>query len=101
MGRRPGPDREHPGDGPDPQLRSRFLAGTPSTALRRTQGLPNTPFPIGLLGDRVYPTLEAKKEDLEPILRAWQAAPERVWQLCGWEWIRDALTHLPADTQVA
>ena len=25
------------------------------------------------LGDRVYPTLEAKKEALEPILKAWQA----------------------------
>ena len=52
------------------------------------------------LGDRVYPTLEAKQEALEPILRAWQADPERVKQLCGWRWIRKALTDLPADTQV-
>ena len=49
-------------------------------------------------GDRVYPTLEAKKEALEPILRAWQADPARVRQLCGWGWIRDTLTDLPADT---
>ena len=53
------------------------------------------------LGDRVYPTLEAKKEALEPILRAWQADPTRVRQLCGWAWIREVLTTLPADTQVA
>ena len=50
------------------------------------------------LGDRVYPTPEAKKEALEPILRAWQADPARVRQLCGWDWLRDALTALPADT---
>ena len=30
------------------------------------------------LGDRVYPTLEAKQAALEPLLRAWQADPERV-----------------------
>ena len=52
------------------------------------------------LGDRVYPTLEAKQAVLEPILKAWQADPERVKQLCGWRWIRKALTDLPADTQV-
>ena len=52
------------------------------------------------LGDRVHPTLEAKKEALEPILRAWQADPARVRQLCGWGWIRDALTVLAADTPV-
>ncbi len=52
------------------------------------------------LGDRVYPTLEAKKEALEPILRAWQADPARVRQLCGWGWIRDTLTALAVDTQV-
>ena len=53
------------------------------------------------LGDRVYPILEAKKEALEPILRDWQADPAWVRQLCSWEWIREALTRLPADTQVA
>ena len=31
---------------------------------------------------------------------AWQADPARVWQLCGWEWVREALTRLPTDTQV-
>ncbi len=50
------------------------------------------------LGDRVYPTLKAKQAVLEPILKAWPADPERVKQLCGWRWIREALTDLPADT---
>ncbi len=52
------------------------------------------------LGDRVYPTLEAKKAALEPILQDWQADPARVRQLCGWGWIRDTLTALADDTQV-
>ncbi|MCY4520071.1 MAG: hypothetical protein OXC13_04755 [Caldilineaceae bacterium] len=47
----------------------------------------------------MYPTLEAKQAVLEPILRAWQADPERVKQLCGWNWIRKALTDLPAVTE--
>lgn len=49
---------------------------------------------------RVYPDLQAKQAALEPILQAWQADPERVRQLCGWAWIRKALTKLPANTQV-
>ncbi len=53
------------------------------------------------LGDRVYPTLEAKQAALEPTLKAWQADPARVRQLCGWRWIRDTLTALPADTQAS
>ena len=50
--------------------------------------------------DRVYPTLQAKQEALEPILKAWQADPARVRWLCGWAWIREALKALPTDTQV-
>ena len=49
---------------------------------------------------RVYPTLQAKQDALKPILQAWQADPARVRQLCGWNWIREALKALPADTQV-
>ncbi|MXZ41569.1 MAG: hypothetical protein F4Z18_07280 [Caldilineaceae bacterium SB0666_bin_21] len=49
---------------------------------------------------RVYPDLQAKQAALELILKAWQADPARVRQLCGWDWIRDALEALPADTQV-
>ena len=51
------------------------------------------------LEGRVYPTLQAKQEALEPILKAWQTDPARVRQLCGWDWIRDTLEALPADTQ--
>ena len=50
------------------------------------------------LEGRVYPDLQAKQEALEPILNAWQADPERVKRLCGWDWIRKALGDLPADT---
>ena len=50
---------------------------------------------------RVYPTLQAQQEALKPILKAWQADPARVRQLCGWAWIRKVLEALPADTQVA
>lgn len=53
--------------------------------LRRTEG-------------RVYPTLRTKQNALEPVLEAWQADPKRVRQLCGWDWIREAL---PANIQVA
>ena len=52
------------------------------------------------LEGRVYPDLQAKQEALEPILKAWQADPKRVRQLCGWRWIREALKALPAATQV-
>lgn len=53
------------------------------------------------LEGRVYPTLQAKPEALEPILEAWRADPERVKQVCGWRWIRKALKALPADIQVS
>ena len=46
---------------------------------------------------RVYPDLQAKQAALAPVLNAWQADPARVKQLCGWDWIRKALTQLPAD----
>ena len=47
---------------------------------------------------RIYADLQAKQDALEPILKAWQADPKRVRQLCGWCWIREALTNLPANT---
>ena len=53
------------------------------------------------LEGRVYPTLQAKQDALEPIRQAWQADPERVQRLCGWGWIRKALKDLPNDTQVS
>ncbi len=48
----------------------------------------------------VYPDLQAKKDALEPILKACQADPAQVRQLCDWRWIRKALKALPAATQV-
>ena len=51
------------------------------------------------LEGRVYPTLQAKQEALEPVLKAWQAQPERVKRLCGWDWIREALEALPANLE--
>ena len=53
------------------------------------------------LEGRVHPDRQAKQAAREPILKAWQADPARVPQLCGWDWIRKALTALPADTQVS
>ena len=52
------------------------------------------------LEGRVYPDLQAKQDALEPVLKAWQADPKRVRQRCGWRWIREALTKLPADNEV-
>ena len=41
---------------------------------------------------RMHPDLQGKQEALEPILKAWQADPKQVRQLCGWNWIRKTLT---------
>ena len=43
--------------------------------------------------------LLAKTDRIDARLLARMAAKLR--PPCGWEWIREALTHLPADTQVA
>ena len=42
------------------------------------------------------PALQARQEALAEVLNAWQADPERVRRLCGWDWIRKALKDLPA-----
>lgn len=49
---------------------------------------------------RAHPARQAKQDALEPIRKAWQADPARVRQLCGWAWIRNALTALPANAPV-
>jgi transposase len=43
----------------------------------------------------VYASLEAKQQAAEVYLRALAADPDRVRQLCGWEWLRTALDALP------
>ena len=48
------------------------------------------------LEGRVYDSLEAKQAAAEAYLRERAAAPERVKQLCGWQWSIDALQGLPA-----
>jgi transposase len=43
----------------------------------------------------VYASLQAKQAAAEAYLQELAAAPERVKQLCGWRWLRAALTDLP------
>jgi hypothetical protein len=44
---------------------------------------------------KVYASVEAKQEAAEVYLRQLAANPERVRQLCGWEWVRATLQALP------
>lgn len=44
---------------------------------------------------RPYPSLAAKMLLVENTLRRWAADPERIRQLCGWDWILDSLKSLP------
>jgi transposase len=48
------------------------------------------------LEGRVYDSLSAKQAEAEAYLQELAADPERVKQLCGWQWIIDALQGLPA-----
>jgi hypothetical protein len=48
------------------------------------------------LEGRVYDSLSAKQAAAEAYLQELVADPERVKQLCGWQWIIDALHGLPA-----
>lgn len=43
----------------------------------------------------LYPSVAAKQQAADAYLRALQADPARVRQLCGWGWIRQALNSLP------
>jgi transposase len=44
---------------------------------------------------RVYGSLRDKQQVVEEYLRELAAAPEKVRQLCGWSWVREALEQLP------
>jgi len=44
---------------------------------------------------RVYPKLQAKRDEVEAYLDKLKAAPERVRSLCCWEWLRESLERLP------
>jgi transposase len=43
----------------------------------------------------VYESLDAKQAEAETYLKELQQDPERVKQLCGWDWLTTALTSLP------
>jgi hypothetical protein len=47
---------------------------------------------------RVYATLADKKAAVETLLNELAAAPERIQQLAGWEWIRTTCAALPKTT---
>ncbi|HEX5498651.1 MAG TPA: hypothetical protein VFX03_05465, partial [Thermomicrobiales bacterium] len=44
---------------------------------------------------RVYDDLDAKQAVADAYLQTLAAAPPRVKQLCGWEWLRANLDRLP------
>ena len=51
---------------------------------------------------KVYATLDAKVAEVEAFLDELDAAPARVRQLCGWDWIDAALEALaPPETKAA
>jgi hypothetical protein len=42
-----------------------------------------------------YVSLDAKVAAVEAVLEEWDADPDRVRSLCGWQWIEDAVQTLP------
>lgn len=50
---------------------------------------------------KAYDTLEEKVAAIEAELRQWDADPERVQRLAGWDWIRETLNQLPSPTPMA
>ena len=50
---------------------------------------------------RPYRSLREKQQAVTVVLRQWRDDPTRVRQLCGWGWIQEALTALPARETMA
>lgn len=50
---------------------------------------------------KVYATLDEKVAAIDAELWQWDADPERVRRLVGWEWIREALSQLPLPNDIA
>jgi DDE superfamily endonuclease len=48
-----------------------------------------------------YTTLDAKVAAVQGMLAEWDADPDRVRSLCGWQWIEDAARTLPAPLDIA
>ena len=43
----------------------------------------------------VYPSLQAKRSAIEHLLRQLRADKTRLKRLIGWDWVQQALVHLP------
>ena len=50
---------------------------------------------------KVYESLQAKQATVEAFLRELAADPERVRQLCGWDWLHQAFSSLPPRPESA
>jgi hypothetical protein len=48
-----------------------------------------------------YATLDDKVAAVQALLAEWDADPDRVRSLCGWQWIEDAAQTLPATLDFA
>ena len=44
---------------------------------------------------KVYPSLQAKRDEAQRYLKALEADSGRVKRLCGWGWLRESLQRLP------
>ena len=49
----------------------------------------------GWVEGTVYPTIEDKVNAVEGFLTELESDPDRVRTLTGWEWIEEAIQHLP------
>lgn len=49
----------------------------------------------GQIEGQVYPSLKAKRDAIDRILRCLNADHSRLHQLIGWQWIHDAVQQLP------
>ena len=48
-----------------------------------------------------YATLDDKVAAVQAVLEEWDADPDRLRSLCGWQWIEDAAPALPAPRKFA
>ena len=48
----------------------------------------------------MYASLDAKQAEAATYLKELQGDPERVKQLCGWDWLDEALSRLPPPAAV-
>ena len=53
------------------------------------------------LRGKTFPRLEEKVLWVENTLRRWAANPNNIKQLCGWDWIQEAITALKPERELA